>query len=230
MNLDFIRRITPTAGILGVLFIGFGSLLSAVVYVGAQGQRYSPLNHWVSELGEVGVSQGAAVFNAGLVIGGICSALFMFGLSLWMHGAIRWVFGAAGVLMGILGSLVGLFPMNNLLAHTTAAAGFFLAGGISIGLFSLYNGFSRQLLFPRWLVLPGVMTVGSFVLFSLSLLNIEAAVSVLETPEVRPAFWLTTTLEWLVVIGLLVWMFFISLRLRTATDEEIEAHAAAVLP
>lgn len=230
MNLEFIRKVTPTAGILGVLFIALGSALTGAVYIGEQGQRYSPFNHWVSELGEVAFSQWAVVFNGGLVMGGLATALFMFGLSLWMHGWVRWVFGLTGILTGLFGSLVGLFPMDDIITHSTTATGFFLMGGVSVGLFSLYVWFSRQQLFPRYLILPGILTVASFVLFSLSLIGLDASISVLETPDVRPDFWLTTVLEWLVVIGLLLWTFFISLRLRTASDDEIKAHAAAVQP
>ena len=53
------------------------SVVTALAYTGSKGQPYSPLNHWVSELGEVGVSELASVFNVGLIIGGLCFAVFM---------------------------------------------------------------------------------------------------------------------------------------------------------
>ena len=43
----------------GVLFAVIGALIPALVYRGKQGQPYSPLNHFISELGEVGVSKRA---------------------------------------------------------------------------------------------------------------------------------------------------------------------------
>ncbi len=44
------------AGMAGVLTVLLGSLVAVFFYRGKDGERYSPLNHFISELGEEGVS------------------------------------------------------------------------------------------------------------------------------------------------------------------------------
>ncbi|CAN5752972.1 hypothetical protein BH23CHL7_BH23CHL7_09480 [soil metagenome] len=44
-------RLPAAAGMAGAATIGAASLVTAFAYVGADGERYSPLNHWISELG-----------------------------------------------------------------------------------------------------------------------------------------------------------------------------------
>jgi len=57
-------------GLCGSLFIMFTMLVTGLVYRGKQGETYSVFNHYISELGEVGVSQWALLFNLGLIVGG----------------------------------------------------------------------------------------------------------------------------------------------------------------
>ena len=59
----------PTLGITGSLVVLVCLVTAMVVYRGKNGERYSIWRHFVSELGEVGVSKFAWVFNAGLIIG-----------------------------------------------------------------------------------------------------------------------------------------------------------------
>ena len=58
-------------GILGAGVALLGSVIAASVYSGKQGQRYSTFNHFISELGEVGVSRLAPVFNLSLILSGL---------------------------------------------------------------------------------------------------------------------------------------------------------------
>jgi hypothetical membrane protein len=69
-------RLTYIAGFIGAAAITLGALITGLAYTGTAGERYSPLNHWVSELGEVGVSEQASVFNLGLIIGGLALAVW----------------------------------------------------------------------------------------------------------------------------------------------------------
>ncbi len=65
------QRIGPGAGVLGAAAFAVSSLIAALVYSGTAGEGFSPLNHWVSELGEMSVSRLALLFNAGIFVGGI---------------------------------------------------------------------------------------------------------------------------------------------------------------
>ena len=77
----------PSWRLLASGVIVLGALLSAVAYRGAVGEPYSPFNHFISELGQVGVSRLAAVFNAGLIVGGLLLIPFMLGLGAWLLGS-----------------------------------------------------------------------------------------------------------------------------------------------
>ena len=146
------------------------SVVTALAYTGSKGQPYSPLNHWVSELGEVGVSELAAVFNVGLIVGGLCFAVFMAILGWTSGGALAWLYAPIGVLAGIAGMFVGVFPMNNLDLHGIAALSFFNLGWICVGLASIDFYRRPETRFPRWLAWIGVFTVAAFIGFLIVLL------------------------------------------------------------
>lgn len=205
-------RITYIAGFIGSILIIVGSIITALVYTGNQGQAYSPLNHWVSELGQVSVSEAASVFNISLIVGGIFLAIFLVGLATLLKGWFRYLFGLVGLVAGISGMLVGVFPMDDLEAHARVALTFFNTGWIVVGLFSLYVLLTKQSFFPRWLIIPGVVTVVSFFAFLSSIdgLTVES----LAAPTDRVPVWNVTIYEWLVIGGVLVWAFLVSLQLR----------------
>lgn len=60
------------AGIAGVIFGLIGVITPSLFYKGTKGQKYSFLNHFISELGEQGVSRFAWVFNLGMILAGVC--------------------------------------------------------------------------------------------------------------------------------------------------------------
>lgn len=200
----------PMLGFVGVAAITFGSLAAAIVYRGVQGQAFSPLNHWVSELGEVAVSGLAVVFNLGLVVGGIAYALFMIALAATRRGWLPWVAALVGVVAGIAGSLVGVYPMDppTINIHRLVALAFFNLGWISVGLASFDIWRRPEPRFSRWLPWLGALTVLVFVAFLAVYLPVLAYTGV---DEGRPTFSTVTTLEWLVLAGILAWSLFAAL-------------------
>ena len=70
------QDVAAWAGLVGVTAISLGSIATAIAYSGKQGEAFNPLNHWVSELGELGVSELASVFNLSLIVGGVCFVIF----------------------------------------------------------------------------------------------------------------------------------------------------------
>lgn len=200
------EQLSAAIGIVGAAVIGAVSLAAAIFYTGSRGEAYSPLNHWISELGEVGVSRLAIVFNVGLMVGGACFAVFMVGLAVAHGGSARFAYGAAGIGTGIGGALVGVFPMNNLSLHDLAALTFFGLGWVAIGLASL--DFVRQpdARFPRWLAVIGGFTAAAFLVF-LAVVLPEHLGNGFAAPTSRPDISLTPTLEWLVLLTTLTWVF-----------------------
>ena len=206
-----VRKITYRAGLIGSGAIALGSLLTALAYHGRAGEAYSVLNHFVSELGEVGVSAWAEVFNASLIVGGLSLTVFMLGLAVLLGGWFGILFGVLGSVAGISGALVGFFPMNDLASHTTVALTFFNTGWIVTGLFALYVLLSRRKLFPRWLAIPGIVATLSFIAF----LNSPQPGSGVDlaSPQARPDFMAIAALEWLVIISVLAWAALVSISL-----------------
>lgn len=216
-----ISRVSPVAGLVGSVSILVGSIITALVYTGSKGEAYSPLNHWVSELGQVSVSQAAVVFNIGLIIGGICFAIFMAGVAEQLQGWFSRLFRIVGVLAGVAGIFVGVFSMDNLPPHALAACSLFLAILLLVGSFSLYIVRSHPPLFPRWLLIPGAVTIVGVVgcMMSVGSFSIEA----LAAPKNRVAVWNVAIFEWIAIGGLLVWVFLVALRLRLAEPKSASA-------
>ena len=201
------RLVGAVAGIFGSLVIALGSIVTALAYTGTKGEPYSPLTHWVSELGQVGVSALASVFNVALIVGGVCFAVFITALGVARRTRLAWLYVPIGIAAGIAGSFVGIYPMNYLDQHGIAALTFFNLGWICVGLASWDFMRRREARFPRWLAVVGALTVAAFIGFLAVLLPLLGGEG-LGAPDVRPqTFWIVPTLEWAVVIGILVWTF-----------------------
>ena len=208
-------------GVAGSLLIFLAVVVSMIGYVGRRREKYSILNHFISELGEVGVSRRAWVFNAGLVGGGAVFVPFMVGLGL----AIDNLWAKLGLVAGLGAALavlfVGLLPMNNLGPHTKAAMTFFRCGLATVALFTIGIFFqpAGQVVVPLWvngLGAAAILAYASFLLLPVfqpvgdqvqNLLNPEA------WPE-RPGFWLLAFLEWLVFFTTIGWFLGVALAVR----------------
>ena len=201
-------RLPIAAALTGSTVITVASIVAGLAYTGRAGEAYSPLDHWVSELGEVGVSSLALVFNAGLVVGGLCFALFMLGLASSRTGTLRHAYGVIGAIAGVAGCLVGVFPMNQLGAHRLAALSFFDLGWIAVALASIDFVRRPDPRSPRWLAIVGAATVIAFLAF-LGALGADplVAAGALDVPAERPAVWSVTMLEWAVIAGIVAWTF-----------------------
>ena len=82
----------------GVLILLLSALMPAAFYIGRENETYSFLNHFISELGEIGVSPFAYIFNGGLILGGICISSFMLGLAIHIGGSWGLILGARSLL------------------------------------------------------------------------------------------------------------------------------------
>jgi hypothetical membrane protein len=209
-------RVAIWTGLLGSAIIALGSVVTALAYTGSDGQRYSPLNHFVSELGEIGVSELAMVFNIALRIGGACFVVFMVGLAATHTGTLRYLYGLTGVIAGIGGALVGVFPMNDLAKHSIAALTFFVLGLVTVLLASIDFVRHPDPRFPRWLSAVGAVTVAAFAIFLTILFGGD---NDLAHPDERVAVWPLTIFEWLLIVGILLWVFLTAWTWRRATTD-----------
>lgn len=203
-----VKKFGAWAGLLSAVGIMIAFLIVAIAYRGRIGEPYSPINHVVSELGEVGISRLAWLFNGVLIIGGIGILLGIISLTLHLQGWFSYFILVLGFITGLSGTFVGIFPMNQIYSHLSAALTFFNTGWIVTGAFSLYVLFARQKQFPRWLAFPGFMTAIAFVVFMRYSGNLmEGSQSVDEILGVaRPQVWSTAIVEWVVVLTILIWV------------------------
>src|SRR6187397_2957825 len=111
--MTFSQRIGPGAGMFGSVVLAFLSAVAALVYTGTQGEGFSPLNHWISELGEMSVSEMGFLFNVGIFVSGICLAIFMTTLGVTRRTRLAWLYVPVGILSGVGGAFVGVFPMDS---------------------------------------------------------------------------------------------------------------------
>jgi hypothetical membrane protein len=217
-------RVAQVAAIVGVGALTVGSVVTAIVYTGSAGEPYSPLNHWVSELGELSVSRAAPLFNAGLVVGGLCFAVFVAGLAASVPGRSRFAWAVTGVIAGVAGALVGLFPMDDLRPHSVAALTFFCLGWLTVALASIDLARRRDPRFPRWLGGIGALATGFFVLFMASLFaDTRTTGEVLAAPDARPDVWAASVLEWAVVLSIATWALATALAWMTADRRALAA-------
>lgn len=207
-------RLAIRAGLIGASIIAVGSVVTALAYTGSKGQPYSPLNHFVSELGELAVSRLAVVFNTSLIVGGVCFVVFMIGLAATGQDGLRYLYGLIGAIAGIGGAFVGVFPMDYLGVHSLAALTFFMLGLVTVLLASI--GFVRRpdRRFPRWLSALGAATVAAFAVFLVILFGEAGG---LAHPDERVAVWPVTIFEWLLIVGILLWVFLTALSWWRAT-------------
>ena len=75
-------EVYPILAWAGSLIIFGSCLVAGLAYRGKLGERYSIGRHFVSELGEVGVSRLAWLFNGGLVVGSALLFLMMPGVGI----------------------------------------------------------------------------------------------------------------------------------------------------
>jgi hypothetical membrane protein len=214
-----IVRVYPFLGMAGTALICLVMLAAALAYSGKQGEPYSPLNHFVSELGEVGVSRAAWLFNAGLIVAGPLFAAFCVGLGLHLGTVLASVSMAVGVLSGLFAAGVGIFPMNTLAPHIFVATWFFRSGLGAVLLFGIAIALQRRdrVRVHKAAVAVSAVVAASYAAF-LSTANLptsgRASSLDISGMAARPAFWLVAVLEWVVIVATFLWFLGVSLTVR----------------
>jgi hypothetical membrane protein len=199
-------------GMAGSLAVVLGMLAAMIPYSGRQGEPFSILNHYISELGQWGVSQGAWAFNAGLVLGGLLFIPFVIGLGLVLEGLWSTLGMVAGVAAAAGAALVGLFPMNALAAHIQAAMLYFRSGLLMMLLFGIAilrqpPGSERIDRRVNWAGLLSALAYAAF------LAHMELAGAGALDPAragARPAVSLLVVLEWAVFFSTVAWFFVVA--------------------
>jgi hypothetical membrane protein len=203
--------IRPTSRQLGALGLGSvavilaGMVIAAIPYRGYAGETYSPLNHFISELGEIGASHLAWVFNLGIVLGGFGLGVFLLLVSRRIDGRFRPAFRAAAVVAGAAGTAVGIYPMDYPTVHKVVSLAFFLSGWIVAAIFSLWqlrrpgSGLTRRLLVPAAV---DVIVSWVFIAVFAGYRPADPNAKIIERADV----WSVPALEWASLLCLLLWL------------------------
>jgi hypothetical membrane protein len=214
------RWIMAACGLGGVLLLAGAALAAAWVYVGTRGEPYRVFNHFISELGELGVSSRAWVFNGALIIAGPCFAVFSGLLGFSMKGnALAKAGMVFGILAGIFCALIGLYPIPAVKAHFFVAVMFFRCALISIFLFSLaiYRQAPSRRFLPNGAGHVGLVAVLCFVVFLFVAPHLPGpSIKAVFSPGgngLRPPYWPLAIAEWSIFISTGAWFLTISLML-----------------
>lgn len=211
-----LRRQFPKYGLAGAAVVSACSLLAALAYQGPGGESYSIFNHFISELGDSGVSQLDWLFNLGLLAGGILFLPFILGLSLALPGWLSKLGGAAGVVAAISLAGVGIFPMNNLEPHILAAMTYFRSGLVTVLLFSLAIQLqpAERLVLNKWANLGSLIAVicySFFLVFMQIPTGRESSDLDLSWMVSRPAVLPLAILEWSIFFSTILWFAVIAI-------------------
>jgi hypothetical protein len=217
------RKLTVLCGLLGPLLLTAACLITALPYHGDKGEAYSPLNHFISELGIIGVSERAALFNGCLTLNGLIIAVFMAGLGRHLQTRTAYAAAVAGITSGIVSSVIGRIPMNDLKPHLEAAFYFFSSGLLAIGLFNFTIARDRESRLPKWLVIPGVLAFASFAAFlAYPLATGQTPIEIVRISRTaRPDIWAIAIFEWLVFATVTAWIVLVAACIwkKSRTDE-----------
>jgi hypothetical membrane protein len=215
--IDFLKNpsLFQILSIAGCLFAILGSIIAGSAYRGKLKEPYSPLNHYISELGEVGISPLAWVFNLGLILCGLCLLPASISLGLILPGVWSKIGMAAGIIAAISVSLVGLYPMNKITPHIRAAVTYFRLGLGMVFAFTLAIALQpeNQLLLPRLLSLAGLPVILAFAYFLLySRVSYATPQNPLSPLEItRPRVWGMAVAEWAIFLTLVPWFLVIAM-------------------
>ncbi len=207
-----------TFGVAGSSIIIATTFVTALVYRGRKQERFSVLNHFVSELGERGVSRLAPLFNGGLIVGGLTLIPFIIGLGLTLDS----VWAKLGLLAGVGAAAgcaaVGVFPMNDLAPHGKAAFTFFRLGLLTVLLFgvAIFAQPPASRVVPLAANIFGALAVLSYAAFLILVTRRSVSHQTVEAlnPEAmaeRPRVWLLVILEWAIFFTTHLWFLGVAL-------------------
>ena len=211
--LNAIIKVYPLFTWIGTFILICGILVSAIVYRGKEGERYSIGNHFISELGETGTSRLAFLFNFAMIAGGMLYLPMMVGLGLALDSTWGKLGMAAGIIAAVSCVFVGVFPMSNLTPHRIAAMTYFRFGLVTVLLFTIavlvQPAGNRVLpLYTSFFGLLSVLTYSTFLFIVGRKMDKNKQPNYILDPKAmpeRPRFWRTAFWEWMVFFTTILW-------------------------
>jgi len=208
-------------GLLGPVVTLGCALLAASVFEDSRGRGYSPLVHWISDLGHHGISPWASIFNAGMITGAFMLGSFTVWTCLLLRSKVGYAVAFMGVVATVGMAFVGVFPDGGgtpLYHDMSGAAGFIGISGLGAS-FCLFVLIVEQDLLPKWLFFPSLLSsVCSGIFVALVTANRTGLVSWSSLQWIatdgRPVVRLIPLFEWLGFLSVFLWSFLAAWTLR----------------
>lgn len=203
-------------GLAALAIIVGGVLLSLEGFSGMKQERYSPLNHFISELGDNRFAKHHHMFNISLFVGGIVFIPFDIGIaSLVINPFFFAIVLIIGLISAISCSLVGIFPEQKEKIHFIVAGFFFVGMDILMLLVIIGTFLQVFFMFPIWIAVLSIFTLAvslAFIIDTVKLPKWELERTYKPwawDPDPRPSFWMNPFLEWCSFIALGIWLLTI---------------------
>ena len=208
--------IISMSGLSAIAVVCLGLYFSLTGYMGDD--SYSPVNHFISELGLDSATTNAYIFNNSLMLGGLLLFTFIIALGNYLPSGMPVRVATMSGMIATLGfSTVGYFTADDWIPHLIAASVFFFGAVIAISLFTWAIWRDQQMRFHSSIVLQGILIL---VIYFVALLwPKEMLYEMANNPAtfVRPSFWILPILEWSYCLMLGAWIVMISLNLIYVT-------------
>ncbi len=203
-------RFIPYIGLIACSVFYISIILTIIPFVGEQGESFSFLNHFISELGNPTYSQHHYIFNSGIILAGLGFGIFTYGLS----GMLPSKLARISIFMGIIASFlcigIGLVPSHHDELHFGIAASFFTLMTLAMTLYSICILMDTSKVFPKYIGFYGLCAMISFIFLIIAPKDLIAVQNELGPLFKRPEIWFVTIAEWLVFFFLTSWVVVVS--------------------
>jgi hypothetical membrane protein len=142
---------------------GICYLVSAFLAFSRYPLSYSPMQNWLSDLGNVVInSRGAVFYNTGIITTALLLMVFFLGLSRWKieNKRIQITMLFLAQIFGILGSscmiMSAIFPINALEMHRVWSMALYFMLATAFVFLAAALRYHRMV--PRWLLILGIST------------------------------------------------------------------------
>ncbi len=215
------NRIAPFAGLAACGIFYIAMILTMIPFVGEQGESFSFLNHFISELGNPTYSEYHYIFNNGIIIAGVGFGIFAYCMGGLIQSKLAWASIWIGMIASVLCSGVGIVPAHYGELHLVVAVSFFSLMTLAMTMYSYSILNDKSKAFPNYIAFYGFGAMISFILLMIAPKELIAVQNEQKELFERPDFWLVTIAEWLVFFFLTTWVIVVSVYLLIKQNRKI---------
>lgn len=214
------NKVAPAIGLAACTVFYIAIALTVIPFVGEQGESFSFLNHFISELGNPNFSECHYIFNTGIIIAGTGFGIFAYCLQGLIDSKLAWGSTWMGVVASIFCVGVGLVPSHHGDLHLLVAVTFFSLMTLAMFLYSCSILMDKSKVFPSSIAFYGFAAMVCFILLIFSPKELIEVQNEQKELFDRPEYWLVTIAEWLVFFFLTTWVVLVSVYLLLRKNKQ----------